>query len=401
VPAGGRAALALALVPALLWFDRGAAAAVAETVRGDLWLRDFELGLLASAPALLVALAAPAYGALAARIRRPAALAAGALVWSAATVLAAEARTHATLLAARAAAGIGAAAAVALAPGLLEERRGPAVRRSAARLLALPLGCAVGYALAGVVSARLGWRAALLATAAPGVLLAAACFRASDVPPGDAARAWSALRDDGFAGTARRIAGRPGATSGLAGLAAYAFGASALVFWLPSFLERVRGVSRRFGGLEAGIVLLMAGVAGVLAGDAALTALRPPGRRGERWLPAAATLAAALLVLVAVFARRPASYLPAFVGALLALAAAAPAIAAAVARRAASGPDRAAAIALAVLAAQAAGDAPAAAAVGALSDARSLWWALLVVPAALAASSAAFALAAWRGRASP
>jgi predicted MFS family arabinose efflux permease len=387
-----RATLALALAPALAWLDRGAAAAVVEALRADLWLTDLQLGLVASAPAILLALAAPAYAALAADARRPRLVAGGVLLWSASTFLAVTARGHATLLAARAAAGIGLAAAVSLAPGFLEDA---GAARGRGRRLAAPLGCAAGYALAGVVSARFGWRAGLGAAGVLGVVLAAACARVREAPPGEAARAWGALRSGAFSSAAGRVLERPGAAPALAGLTSYAFGAAALASWLPAFLERVRAVPRRFAALESGVVLLMAGVAGALAGAALVDALRARGRRIELRAASGATLGAALLVVGAIFARRPSAYLAALVLALLLLSAAAAPVLTALAR-VATGPDRAAALGLAALAVYGVGGAPAAAIVGAISDARSLWWAMFAIPVALALASGAFAVAARR-----
>jgi hypothetical protein len=126
-------------------------------------------------------------------------------------------------------------------------------------------------------------------------------------------------------------------------------------------------------------------------------ALRARGRPAELWAASGATLGAAVLVVAAIFARRPVAYLAALVLALLLVSAAAAPILAAVAR-VASGPDRAVALGLAALAVYGLGGAPAAAVVGAISDARSLWWAMFAIPVALALASAAFAVAARQPR---
>lgn len=380
IPETGRPARGtegLAFLPLLAWLDRGVCAAIVEPLRADLWLTDLQLGLVGTAFALGAGLAPLAARRLAAA--PPSRIGTGGLLVSSLAAVAAAASPGAlALLVARAAGGFGA--------GLRGGEHGGARRRPGLPV-AMPLGAAVGLAIGGVTGAYLGWRAALVAAAAAALAGAALCLRggagALDATASPAARA---------ADAARLLAARPlGLVVG--GLAACAFAASALAFWTPAFLERVRGVPRLLAGVEFGVVVLMSGLAGPFAASAAVGALRKRLRRPEAWVAAGATLAAAPLALAVLFAARPALYLAALVGVLGLLAAAVgPLVATVVAT--APIPDRAAALAVALVAFRLAGDAPAAAIVGAISDAASLWWALLAVPAALLVAGGLFGLAA-------
>jgi predicted MFS family arabinose efflux permease len=379
-----RAAGLLALVPVVAALDRGVLAALVEGMRADLWLTDLQLGLVATVFALAAAVAplaasrrgVPARGRL---------LAAGLASSSLALLVAATAPRALVLLAACAAAGAGAS----LFPARDAERGASSRRLGLAT--SVPIAVAVGLALSAAIGARFGWRAALATAALPGIAAAALSLRRARAA-GDRLPAASGAGE--LAEASHLLRSRPLALS-LAGLVACAFGASALAFWTPAFLERVRGVPRGLAGLEFAVIVLMTGLAGPTLAGAVTAALRPRVRRPEAWTSAGATLAAAALALAMLFAARPPLYLVALVGVLLLVSAAfGPAVAEVLA--AAPPPARGAALALAVVAARLAGDAPAAAIVGLVSHVTSLWWGMLAVPAALLAGGVALGLAAWR-----
>jgi hypothetical protein len=346
--------------------DRAAFAAVLERVRADLWLTDLQLGLAASVPALVAGLLAlrGARGA-GGRLRSMAAPA----LWGAAAALSGAARGALTLLLARAAAG-GAAHALARERGVEAAVAPPdGVRVATAAALA-----ALGYAGAGALGWRFGWRVALVASAVASLAVAATA-------------AWS-RRLAGAAPLALPARAR-GSRAALAGGALVAFAAGALVTWTPAFLERARGVPRAIAPLETGAAVLMAGVAAAWARGAAAQVLRRLGT--SRWLCPAAALTAAPLALAALLARRPVAYLVALVAVIALVLVALSALVDALAPRL-SADRRAPAEALAWIALL--GDAPATLVVGAISHRTSLWWAMLAVPAALLMGGALLARAA-------
>lgn len=377
-PAARAAALVALCLPLL---DRAALAAVLERVRADLWLTDLQLGLAASLPTLLAALLS-----FRRRPRRGSPLAGG-LLWGAAAVLAGTARGAGTLFLARLVAG-GASGVRAPATAAAAGAR-PAPREGALVVVAVALA-ALGYAGAGALGWRFGWRAALAAAATASLVLSLATARLGAfrqegrLPP--------AAASEGGA-RASRAAPRGVFRRALAGGVLVAFAAGALVAWAPALLERARGVPRALAPYEVAAAVLMAGVAAAWASGAASGGRRRAAR--PQWICAGSALLAAPLGLAALLARQPGVYLGALIMALaLTLVALATLRESLALAPTAHRGGAAAAEALPWVALL--GDAPAALLVGALSNATSLWWAMLAVPAALLAGGALLAHAAWR-----
>jgi sugar phosphate permease len=182
----------------------------------------------------------------------------------------------------------------------------------------------------------------------------------------------------------------------VAGYAAYTFALGALAFWMPAFLERVRGVPRSEATVQFGVIAVATGLLGTFAGGWIADRWRSGRREADLWLSGWATLAAAPATLVAVTAERPAVYLPAIVlGQLLLFASTGPVNAAAL--KVVAPAERSTASGLLILAIHLFGDVPSPPLVGAISDATGLGRAFLILPAAIAVGGAIWLYAAWRG----
>src|SRR5262249_49720881 len=177
--------------------------------------------------------------------------ASGVFFWTAAWCLPGLARSYPQLLGGRALVGIGEAAYVAIAPALLADsfavdRRG---RVLSVLNMAIPVGSALGYIVGGQVSHHFGWRAAFFVAGVPGLLLALAVLRLPDPPRGgqDASPVAASTGHSG-GGVQGAIAvylsllRRAPYMLVVLGYAAYTFALGGLAFWMPTFLERVRGV---------------------------------------------------------------------------------------------------------------------------------------------------------------
>ncbi|HET8540780.1 MAG TPA: MFS transporter [Anaeromyxobacter sp.] len=384
-PASAAAALsALSAAAFAAALDRAAMASVVESLRADLWLTDARLGGLVAAAVLAASALAPAFASLAGRRPPARVLALGVAVAAAGTMLSGAARRGLAILVARLATGAGPAARDAAGPALAAT-----ARRAGAAALA---GAAAGYALGAVLSRLVGWRWALVGAGAPGLAAAVACLRLGAARAGDPAAPLPLRGADGLLAELRRLRADRARLLAVVGQGATTFAAAAMAFWTPAFLERTRGVPRVVAGLEFGVVVLMAGLGGTLAGARAVERLRARTAAAERWVAGAAALAAAPLAVAAYAAWRPRAYLVSLVLAQLLLFAAAHAAAAAAAAPAGTRAALAAAAAVALLA-----EAPAAALVGLLSDRTSLGRALAVlVPVALAVAGGAGIAGAWR-----
>ncbi len=396
-----RALAILTLINLVNYLDRFVVSALVESLkRSELALSDGQLGALMTAFVLVYMLASPLFGALADRgVSRPRLLAVGVGLWSVATLLSAFATSYPALFAARALVGVGEAAYGTVAPAMIAdqyppERRG---RAFAVFFAAIPVGSALGYVLGGAVDHLAGWRAAFLVAALPGLALALAALRLPD-PPRGAHDGAGPVRRGGLAAYPRLLRNTPYVLTVL-GYAAYTFALGGMAFWMPAFLERVRGVPRADATVQFGAVVVVTGFAGTFAGGWLADALRRRWRHAYLGLCGLATLAAAPLAVAVFAAPSRLAWFPALVaGQLLLFASTGPVNT--VAMEVVSPAERATAQGLLILVIHALGDVPSPWLIGRLSDATSLGRAVLLVPAAILVSGAIWSWAALRGRAS-
>jgi MFS family permease len=403
----GRTALAvLTLINLFNYLDRWIVAALAESMKhSELRLSDTQLGSLMTGFLIVYMIAAPLFGSLGDRGSRPRMLALGVGIWSVATALAGFARGFGSLFAARAAVGVGEAAYGTISPALLadyfpRERRG---RVFAIFFAAIPIGSALGYIVGGLVDHYFGWRHAFFVAGVPGLVLAALALRLYDPPRGgqDPERSPAPGGHSVSVGRAARAAyatllrNRPYVLTVL-GYAAYTFAIGALAFWTPSFLERIRGIPKAQATVQFGAVVVVTGFVGTYAGGWVGDYYLRKSRQAYLWVSGIATLVAAPLTLVALAVGRPSVYWTAIVAAELCLFASTGPINSAIVNVVA--PEiRATAVALSIFTIHLLGDVPSPSLVGAVSDARTLGEAVLIIPVAVLAGGMIWTYAAWRG----
>lgn len=249
------------------YIDRFILAAVLPRVKSELVLTDFQLGLLANAFLVAYFVTSPAFGVLGDRMSRPRLIAAGVSAWSLATAAAGLTRNFIQLLVARASVGVGEAAYSTISPALLSDyfprdRRG---RAFAVFYVAIPVGSAAGFLLGGFLERLFGWRVAFYAVGLPGILLALTATRLPDPIRGAADEVpvaqvlsvpqtlLSLFRNFTYVGTTL-------------GYAAYTFALSGLAFFMPTYLERVRGVELAQADFIVGAITVVAGLGGTFVG---------------------------------------------------------------------------------------------------------------------------------------
>jgi predicted MFS family arabinose efflux permease len=254
----------------LNYIDRQILYAVFPPIQAELGLSDTQLGILASAFMWVYLCTAPIFGLLADRWSRPRLMGLGVAIWSVATAFSGVVRSHAELLFGRAAVGIGEASYGAVAPAMLSdhflpERRGRAL---AIFSMAIPVGSALGYLLGGILEHIFSWRAAFFIVALPGLFLAWSVSRLPEPARGGL---------DGTAGPARGKAAprardylellrtRTYALNCLA-MTAMTFAVGGLAAWVPTYLVRVRGMELAQANLTFGLLTLISGVGGTVAG---------------------------------------------------------------------------------------------------------------------------------------
>jgi MFS transporter, Spinster family, sphingosine-1-phosphate transporter len=394
----------LAFINLLSYLDRYIVAAVAESLKqAGMGLSDADLGTFMSAFLIVYTVVAPIFGALGDRISRPRLIAVGVAIWSFATALSGFAVNYLTLLAARAAVGVGEASYVTIAPSLLSDlfplrQRG---RVMAIFFCAIPVGSALGYVVGGLVDKHYGWRAAFFVAGIPGLVLASLCLLLRDPPRGVQEEVSTA----GAAGTGAPRIGAPAKSAGTAsvkqtwltygrllryrayaltvlGYAAYTFAVGGLAFWMPTFLERSRGMTRSEATVSFGTIVVITGFVGTFLGGWMGDYFAKRSQRAYLWLSAFSCLIAAPLVWVALTTRSPHLYLSSMVIAQLCLFLSTGPINAAIANLV-TATERASAIALSVFAIHLLGDVLSPPLIGALSDGTSLESAVKIVPVAV------------------
>jgi MFS transporter, Spinster family, sphingosine-1-phosphate transporter len=391
----------LTLINLFNYLDRYVVSSLVESLKkSELALTDTQAGALATAFLVVYMLTSPIFGTLGDRSARPRLLAIGVGIWSLATALGGFARNFLSLFAARATVGIGEAAYGTVAPALLadyfpKEKRG---RVFAVFFAAIPIGSAAGYVLGGLIDQHYGWRSAFFIAGAPGLLLALACLALKDPPRGAQDDGGPAVRAESrgtWASYRHLLKNRPYALTVL-GYSAYTFALGGLAFWTPTFLERIRGLSKAEATVQFGVIIVATGFVGTFAGGWLGDFFLKRSSQSYLWVSGFATLAAAPTALVAFVAGNRAVYMSAIVVAELLLFASTGPINSAIVNLVAP-TERATAVALSILAIHLLGDVPSPPLIGLISDASSLSKAFLLLPLAIAAAGVIWLLAARSG----
>lgn len=245
--------------------DRQILGILAPGIKAELGLTDTQLGLLGGlAFAILYSTMAIPLAWLADRTSRTWVITASLAVWSGFTALCGYATSFAQLFLYRVGVGVGEAGGVAPSYALIADYfpAGTRGRALAVYSLGIPLGSAAGVMAGGWIAQNIDWRTAFIAVGVAGVLVAPV-FRlvvreparpavAADAPP--IARVFGLL-------AAKRsfwLLSFGAASSSMLGYG--------LAFWLPSLMARSFGLDLVEIGQFYGWLLLIGGVAGVLAG---------------------------------------------------------------------------------------------------------------------------------------
>ena len=139
----------------------------------------------------------------------------------------------------------------------------------------IPLGSALGIALGGVIATYLGWRHAFGLVAIPGFIVGILFFFIMDyktvalTKKSEVAEAGSSQTRMSAKEIAIQIAKTPTLYFAYLGFAAMVFATSSLVLFLPTYFNRVAGVSPAQAGMMASAVMVLAVVGTPLGGHLA------------------------------------------------------------------------------------------------------------------------------------
>jgi MFS family permease len=261
------ARFALLLLTALNFFnyvDRNVLFAVQPLIKVEFKLDDAQIGFLTTAFFICYMIAAPLIAPLADRYPRKWIMAAGAAVWSIATLLSAVTQTYDELLIRHLVVGIGEATFVVIAPAFLADLFPERIRGRVMGLfyLSLPVGSAFGYVVGGILGHHYGWRTPFLVGAIPGLLLAVGMLVVREPQRG----ASDHLPNTSERGTILGLFRNKAYWTVSLGMAMMTFAVGGMQVWMPTFLVRVHGVSLDRANLLFGGMTVVAGTVATLFG---------------------------------------------------------------------------------------------------------------------------------------
>jgi MFS family permease len=258
---GRRTSLAiLVAVNILNFYDRHVIGALTEPIRKEFHLSDAQIGLIGSAFIWLYALVGLPLGRVADVWSRRKLLAAGMVVWSALTGLAAMSVNYTMLLTTRLGFAVGEAVVAPAATSWIGDLF-PAAERSRALalfMLGVPVGGALSYFFSGPMAQAYGWRSAMILAAAPVVVLVPILLRMREPLRGGA----EGHRAAATKGSMLSILSIPTMWWIIASGALLNFNMYAVATFLPAFLSRIHGLSLARSGIATGVVFATGGLLG-------------------------------------------------------------------------------------------------------------------------------------------
>jgi predicted MFS family arabinose efflux permease len=252
----------------LNYFDRFTLPAVLEPLGRDLLLTDEQRGILGSAFLLSYMFAAPFFGLLGDKLRRPRVIAFGIALWSLATSATALAQSFTSLAVLRSMVGVGEAAyyglGVAMLCDIIPERQ--RATKLTFFFLAIPLGSAIGFGFSGWLAQAFGWRYSFLVAGLPGIVLAIMMWFVRDPERGAADLVFDGAKDLSLWGKLGILFTHRIYIFATLCYCFYTFSFGALSHWGASLLQRQHGLGTGTAGLLIGGATAITGIVGTFLG---------------------------------------------------------------------------------------------------------------------------------------
>lgn len=277
------ALILLASMNAFGFIDRVVVALVAEKIKAEFLVSDFEIGLLGgTAFAVVNTLASVPIARMAERYRRSTITAAFLMIGSAFTALMGLTVNFAQLLAARLGMAVGSAATEAPPHSMISDMYPPEKRASAISLfmLGVPVAALLGSFLGGAIAENYDWRSTFLFFGVAGGVISLLCFLFLKEPP-RASVADSGVRKMSAWEVLGILLGSSTLRFLIAGVCCISLGSFGVNTFLPAFFSREHGLDAAQAGLVFGIISGVASLVGTLMGGYVSEWM---ARRDARWL---------------------------------------------------------------------------------------------------------------------
>jgi MFS family permease len=320
LPGAGYALGVLTFINLLNYLDRYIVAGVLPRIEDALHIEHAQAGLLQSVFIIVYMLVAPVGGYVGDRYPRRWVLGVSILIWSVATLGAGLAGTFLALLFTRAIVGVGEAGYGTVAPGLigdfypLTER----TRALAVFYVAIPVGSAMGFALGGWIGNTWSWHAAFFVGGLPGILAALLALRMKEPQRGATEEGGAPTEKTPFLVGLRQLRHNSFYWVSVAGLTLMTFSIGGLSVFMPTFLEKERGVPGAQASLYFGAIAAISGLLGTLIGGVLGDRAEKKSRTGGLWVSGVGMfLAAPFMVVTARATSIPIIFAAAFMAMLL------------------------------------------------------------------------------------
>jgi predicted MFS family arabinose efflux permease len=247
--------------------DRQVVSILAEPIKRDLGLADWQLGLMTGlAFAMLYTVLGLPIARIAERGDRPLIIAAAVAVWSGFTALSGMAQTFTHLVLARIGVGVGEAGCTPPALSLIADTVPREQRASAVSvyMLGAPVGSILGLALGGLIADAFGWRMAFVLVGLPGLLLAVVAALTLREPRRRMRLAGTAEPAPSFRDALRELAGKRTYWRVVGGVTIKSFASYGALAFTGSFF--FRNFPTELAEMAAGFGLKSAGFLGLALG---------------------------------------------------------------------------------------------------------------------------------------
>jgi MFS family permease len=249
----------------LNYIDRNVLFAVQSDVKKEFLVSDAKIGVLTSAFFFTYMFAAPVVGWMGDRFPRKNIVVVGIFIWSGFTFLTWFVHDYNQLLFRHAIVGIGEASYATIAPTLIADSFPPLKRGRMLSIffLGLPVGSAAGYFVGGYLAHYFGgWRAPFMAAGIPGFVLALLLWFLPEPPRGQHEEHIPVDVRTLLLGLARNGA----FLTATFGMAMYTFAVGGMQVWIPTFLQRLRGLDVKTANIDFSYIVIINGIGATLLG---------------------------------------------------------------------------------------------------------------------------------------
>jgi MFS family permease len=249
----------------LNYIDRNVLFAVQSDIKKEFLVSDYQIGVLTSSFFFTYMFAAPLVGWMGDRFPRKNIVVFGIVVWSGFTFLTWLVHDYNQLLFRHAIVGIGEASYATIAPTLIADSFPPLKRGRMLSIffLGLPVGSAAGYFVGGYLAHYFGsWRAPFMAAGIPGFILAFLLWMLPEPPRGQHEQhapldSWQLLRG---------LVHNGAFLTATFAMAMYTFAIGGMQVWIPTFLQRLRGLDVKTANIDFSIIVIINGIGATLLG---------------------------------------------------------------------------------------------------------------------------------------